>query len=145
MGGSGREGVGQAAEMESMLALAENVYVNLPRPIENLSITTIRSSPVRYHAPRATQIKTIDSRVDKMPRCRNVLAPFVSGWKALPFSGQGAAWLDVPVPALEGLQVQLLRDLAYRHAPLHVLKPISYNLFHCNLHTHAFYIFVSYE
>ncbi len=34
MGGSGGEGVGQAAEMESTLALAENVYVNLPRPRE---------------------------------------------------------------------------------------------------------------
>ncbi len=32
MGGSGGEGVGQAAETESMLALAENVYVNLPCP-----------------------------------------------------------------------------------------------------------------
>ncbi len=32
MGGSGGEGVGQAAETESTLALAENVYVNLPRP-----------------------------------------------------------------------------------------------------------------
>ncbi len=32
VGGSGREGVGQAAETESTLALAENVYVNLPRP-----------------------------------------------------------------------------------------------------------------
>ncbi len=31
-GGSGREGVGQVAETESTLALAENVYVNLPRP-----------------------------------------------------------------------------------------------------------------
>jgi hypothetical protein len=35
--------------------------------VENLSRTTIRPSPVRYHAPRATQIKTIDRRVDKMP------------------------------------------------------------------------------
>jgi hypothetical protein len=33
VGGSGREGVGQAAETESTLALAENVYVNLPHPI----------------------------------------------------------------------------------------------------------------
>ncbi len=32
MGGSGGEGVGQAAETESTLALAENVYVNLPCP-----------------------------------------------------------------------------------------------------------------
>ena len=32
MGGSGGEGVGQAAEMESTLVLAENVYVNLPCP-----------------------------------------------------------------------------------------------------------------
>ncbi len=32
MGGSGGEGVGQVAETESTLALAENVYVNLPRP-----------------------------------------------------------------------------------------------------------------
>jgi hypothetical protein len=33
VGGSGGEGVGQAAEMESTLALAENVYVNLPCPV----------------------------------------------------------------------------------------------------------------
>ncbi len=33
MGGSGGEGVGQVAETESMLALAENIYVNLPRPM----------------------------------------------------------------------------------------------------------------
>ncbi len=33
MGGSGSEGVGQAAVTESTLALVENVYVNLPRPI----------------------------------------------------------------------------------------------------------------
>ncbi len=33
MGGSGGEGVGQVAETESMLALAENVYVNLPCPV----------------------------------------------------------------------------------------------------------------
>jgi hypothetical protein len=35
VGGSGGEGVGQVAEMESTLALAENVYVNLPRPTFN--------------------------------------------------------------------------------------------------------------
>jgi hypothetical protein len=33
VGGSGGEGVGQAAETESTLALAENVYVNLLRPV----------------------------------------------------------------------------------------------------------------
>ncbi len=32
MGGSAGEGVGQAAETESTLALAENVYINLPCP-----------------------------------------------------------------------------------------------------------------
>ncbi len=32
---AGGEGVGQAAETESTLALAENVYVNLPRPMES--------------------------------------------------------------------------------------------------------------
>jgi hypothetical protein len=30
---AGGEGVGQAAETESTLAIAENVYVNLPRPL----------------------------------------------------------------------------------------------------------------
>ncbi len=35
MGGSGGEGVGQAVETESTLALAENVYVNLPRPLNH--------------------------------------------------------------------------------------------------------------
>jgi len=30
---AGGEGVGQAEETESTLALAENVYVNLPRPV----------------------------------------------------------------------------------------------------------------
>ncbi len=37
MGGSGREEVGQAVEMESTLALAENIYVNLPCPFPDLS------------------------------------------------------------------------------------------------------------
>ncbi len=36
MGGSGGEGVGQVAETESTLVLAENIYVNLPHP-ENLA------------------------------------------------------------------------------------------------------------
>ncbi len=33
VGGSGGEGVGQVVETESTLALEENVYVNLPRPM----------------------------------------------------------------------------------------------------------------
>ncbi len=39
---AGGEGVGQAAEMESMLALAENVYVNLLRPGFEPSVLGLR-------------------------------------------------------------------------------------------------------
>ena len=38
---AGRAGMGQAAETESTLALAENVYVNLPTPFIYLEATRI--------------------------------------------------------------------------------------------------------
>ncbi len=49
---AGGAGMGQAAETESTLALAENVYVNLPTPNKNTKlnfdfITVIKQGPPR--------------------------------------------------------------------------------------------------
>ncbi len=61
MGGSGGEGVGQAAETESTLALAENVYVNLPRPYEVIQ-TRIGAHHMTY-CLSYYHIHEVDSRI----------------------------------------------------------------------------------
>jgi hypothetical protein len=59
VGGSGGKGVGQAAETESTLALAENVYVNLPRPTFNPNTLFLgRMEPARVEPCKLLALTT---------------------------------------------------------------------------------------